>query len=127
MPFSDQINVFSEELIAESAPTYWSYDRAGAYLLGVTDQGGWNVSTRELVVRRQDHAARIIRVVIDQTAGRLVVEVEGERLRDATVELAGDIPGGTQRLSGRRHQTVGFAIPNGLPPQPWLLLRGRRS
>ena len=55
----------------------------------------------------------------------VVVHIEGNQIRGMIVELAGDLPGPTIRLSGKASRSAKVAIPihDGLPPGAWLLLR----
>jgi hypothetical protein len=125
VPLTDQVNAFPGELIPSSSggQSFFSFDMAAANLLGLAHQPGWNVSTRELVVRRQDTSARISRVLVDTDKDRIDVTVEGDRLAGVVLELAGDLPGQTRDLDAEEQQTITFPVSGGPPPGAWLLLR----
>ena len=114
-----QNNPPTAELVSDKAPSFVSFDVALACLLDVP-LAGWSISGREFVVRRQDRSGRITDVQVDDVA--LVADIEGERLAGAVVELAGNAPGPTKKLTGKSRQ-VRFPLPDGMPEGSWLLLR----
>lgn len=116
-------NSFSDELISTTeAPSFSSFERAAANLLGLTTVSPtWSLRGPEFFVRRQDARARIAHVLVDSTS--VDVHVEGEQLDDVIIELAGDLPGEARRLVANEPHTERFELPTGLPFGAWVLLR----
>jgi hypothetical protein len=117
------VNVFAGELISTiDAPSFASFDRAVANLLGLTrTTPHWSMPSPELVVRRQDTRARISRVFVG--VDTLEVAVEGDDLAGSILELAGDPPGEARTLIASGPATELFEVPAGLPLGAWLVLR----
>jgi hypothetical protein len=93
---------------------------ATALLLGVS-YTGYNNSSREFSFRQQDRRGRLDLIKID--AAEIAVEVVGEGLDGASVELAGSRPGPSVRLDASEAQQVVLPLPNGLPDSPAVVLR----
>jgi hypothetical protein len=111
----------SDILAADDYPTFFNLHAAASYFfwLDRTPVGG--TVHRGITYRHQDMSARITRIVFGL---HLVhVELDGDGLAGATLEVAGDVPGPTKRLTGRSPQSADFDFSEGLPPQAWVVLR----
>jgi len=51
------------------------------------------------------------------------VEVDGDSLVGTTVEVAGEVPGPSRRLTRRSRPTVRFQLPDGLPSGAFVIIR----
>jgi len=120
-PFTDQLNAFQDESIADGLSYFGRFDQALANLLGVSGNPRWSVPNRELAVRWQDDTARIRTVDVLPTT--VLVEVDGTRLDGVQLELAGDIPGERRVLEGNEPRLEVFETPRGLSPSASLLVR----
>ena len=117
------LNAFAGELISTTtAPSFFSFERAAANLLGLTSVSpNWSLRGPELFVRRQDTSARISHVFVDATT--VDVAIDGDRLDESILELAGDRPGESRALATSEPRIERFETPAGLPLGAWLLLR----
>src|SRR5262249_7417055 len=104
LALTDELDAFTDQLIADESPTFTSLDFGVANLLRLNPRGGWNVGTREAVIRRQDLSGRIERVLVGQE--EVHVTLDGEDVAGAIVELAGVTPGPTVRVVSGGRQTL---------------------
>lgn len=110
-----------DDLVADGAPSFVTFAVAWASLLGIESSSNRSFSGSELVVRRQDTTGRLASVHVRAT--EVQVRLEGHHLRGAVVELAGNQPGPSRRLTRNAAHTVRFPLPGGLPPGSWVVLR----
>lgn len=105
------------------APSFVNFYAAAAYCFGLDRQPVGGSLHQRAMYRHQDERARINRVRI--AGDRVEVEIEGDAIDGMAIELAGEVPGPTERVWARRERTasVTFSLDNGLPPGAWLLLR----
>ncbi|MEO7261019.1 MAG: ATP-binding protein [Jatrophihabitantaceae bacterium] len=109
---------------AGEAPSFINLYAAATSFFGLGTHAVGGSLPAVALFRWQDLRARINRVNIGPD--ELSVEVEGDSLRDLTVELAGDRPGTRERLwphRTKRSSIVEFALPEGLPAGAWVLIR----
>lgn len=109
--------------VGDGLPSFLTfYYAAGAFFL---PEGAFatGTATPKIAYRSVDRTGRIRSVRIG--GDYIDVEVEGHRLGDLTLELAGDRPGQTQKLNARSAPEVHrFGLPNGLLPSgAWVLLK----
>lgn len=69
----------------------------------------------------QDQSGRIVAVLIGST--EVQVHVEGCELDGMTLELASVYPGPTEVLSAASPYVATFPLPEGLPPDAWMVLK----
>jgi hypothetical protein len=111
-------------LVSGSAPSFVNFFTAGACFFWLDRQPAGGLLNQGVTYRYQDQRGRINRVQI--TNDGVEVEVEGSALDTLILELAGDEPGSTQRLTQGPHGTsasVRFELDDGLPAGAWVLLR----
>ena len=108
-------------LAADGYPTFMNLYAAAAYFFWLRRDPYGGQLPQGITYRHQDTAARINHVRFGSE--QVVVEVEGTQLAGTTVEVAGEVPGPSKRLSRRSNRRVRFALPEGLPPAPFVLVR----
>jgi len=110
---------------AGDAPSFLSFYAATAYFFWKDRGPAGGQLPQEIVYRHQDLRGRINLVRLDDEM--VEVQLEGGELDAMIVELAGDAPGQTQRLSQHRGlpeiPEAKFKLAEGLPPGSWVLLR----
>jgi hypothetical protein len=110
-------------LVADGPPSFATYYAAASYLFNTAQPIGGGRGIAAPMYRHQDTFARINRVQIVEHSEIVRVEVEGSHLEGLVVELGGDVPGPVMPLEDGPRQSVDFPIPNGLPRDPWVLVR----
>lgn len=111
----------SGALIGPSAPSYVRFANAAAAFFGVPLGPGGSFDNVHPGFRHQDLSGRIVAVRL--RAAGVEVEVEGDALEGAVVELACDWPGPAEALSGEHRQVVHFPLGEGLPNGAWVVLK----
>lgn len=105
-----------------AGPSFVRFAEGVASFFGVSLGPGGSVDNMSPMFQRQDLSGRIVRVRLEPS--EIEVTVEGAALAGATVELASASPGPTHTLAGNdAEQTVCFALPGGLPPGAWIVLK----
>lgn len=109
----------------EDAPSFVNFYTAAACFFWLDRQPIGGSLHQGVMYRAQDRRGRLTSVRVSDD--EVVVDVEGNRIRGMIVELAGDLPGPTTRLSRGVGQSTGarIPIPDGLPSGAWVLLRNR--
>ena len=110
-----------EDLVADQAPSFITFDVAAACLLGVEPSTTRSFDRSELSFRTQDLAGRLTRVQVRTT--EVEVTVEGANLRGAVLELAGNTPGPTVELKRNSRRSVKFPLQDGINPGNWIVMR----
>jgi hypothetical protein len=110
-----------EILAADGYPTFFNFYAAAAWFFWLDRNPVGGSVNRGTTYRHQDTSARIIRVVFGKE--RVQVEVDGDGLAGTTVEVAGDVPGPSKRLTRRLSPTVRFQLPDGLPSGAFVIIR----
>lgn len=108
-------------LAAEGYPTFFNFYAAAAWYFYLDRSPAGGAVPRGITYRHQDTSARITRVRFGNE--RVLVEVDGDRLAGTTVEVAGEVPGPSNRLTSRSRRTIQFQLVDGLPPGAFVLIR----
>ena len=109
-----------EPLIADGAPSFHTHAKAASHFFGV-DFGSGGLADRACRIRVQDLGGRIASVVVGVTG--IGVTVDGLAIQGATVELASDVEGPTERIAGHDPTTVTFLLAGAPPLNAWVVLR----
>jgi hypothetical protein len=110
-----------EPLLASNEPSFFQYYNAASYFLGFPTGAPGGRAERGVVFRHQDMRGRITRVLFGNE--RVHVECDGSDLEGLILEVAGNAPGPTRRLSRSTPHSADFSFPEGLPAGAWVLLR----
>jgi hypothetical protein len=110
-----------EILAADGYPTFFNFYAAAAWFFWLDRSPVGGSVNRGTTYRHQDTSARITRVVFGKQ--RVQVEVDGDSLVGTTVEVAGEVPGPSRRLTRRSRPTVRFQLPDGLPSGAFVIIR----
>ena len=95
-----------EELVAEGAPAFLTFDRAAAAFFALPPAPNRSFAGSEITFREQDRRARIQHVRV--TASELVVQVDGDGLTGALLATGGVHQPASRRLrKGSRTLTTG--------------------
>jgi hypothetical protein len=106
------------------APSFVNFYTAAACFFWLDRQPVGGSLYQGVMFRHQDTRGRLNHVQIGEE--EVDVAVEGNAIDGMIVELAGDGPGPTHRIStkaGTTTETVRFPLEGGLPPGAWVLLR----
>jgi hypothetical protein len=107
-------------LIGTDAPSFYQFASAAAWFFGV-ERTGRDLNQGAWVLRRQVTRGRILKV----RWRPIEVEVEFEGQEGDVVEVASDRPEPRMVEVAKADgcQTASFSLPNGMPPNSWVLLR----
>jgi len=112
-----------DPLLAEGAPTFITFYAAAASFFRFRRQPSSGMVNPIVVYRHIDRSGRIVRVRIADD--KVEVEIEGDKIDGLTVELAGDEPGPSERVTahGQPTTTVELPLHGGPPSGAWVVLK----
>src|SRR5207302_1749977 len=103
-------------------PSFVTFANAAAAFFAIPlGPGGGTFDSLKPTFRHQDLSGRI--AGIRQSAAQVEVQVEGNNLMGAALELASEEPGPTEWLTRDSKQVVRFPLPRGLPLGAWVVLK----
>ncbi len=115
----------SRDLVSntEGTPSFAHYYAAASYVFGGGKSIAGGRGTAAPMYRHQDTRARINMITVHEFGDVLPIDIEGSSLGECVIELSGNVPGLSEKLSEQLRQRTELKIPNGLPGEPWVLIR----
>jgi len=110
-------------LIGDGAPAFPTFYTAASFVFNVAQAIGGGRANAAPTYRHQDSSARINRVQIVSHEDVVRVEIEGDDLDGAQVELGGNVPGPVVSLTGAAVQHIELPLTGELPGEAFVLVR----